>query len=285
MGKDPFRRAMVLYANHADFPPGRTSGSDRVESRMLLWCRRGNGIVRVNGQSFDFEPGRFLILPWGHSVRYRADKQHGLILAGIHVVPSIVVYGEPVFYVRHSPARMEEDDTLRSDVALSGFDGVREGHFTQWPALEHLAEYIVQWFSRGPSQAIARLLARQLIQEWQAWNEAESAPELPAALRRALQFIGSDLGEPLEIEDLARSAERSAPTLFRLFRQHLGTTPKLWLQKQRMARAGELLQTTLLPINEVGRRVGISDAQYFSRLFRQSHGMTATEYRRKTALL
>ncbi len=283
--QDRFRHAMVLYANYATFSPGRAGGSDCVESRMLLWCRQGRGLVRVNGTAFDFEPGQFLILPWHHAVHYRAAQRHPFVLAGVHLVPSLTAGEHLVFRVRHDPSQPLADSSRRADVPLPGFERVRAGHFAQWPALEHLGEYIVQWFMRGPTREVAWDLARQLIREWLAWDRSGRPAALPAPLRRVLQFLDDNLGEPLEIEDLARAAGRSAPTLFRLFRQHLGTTPKLWLQKQRLRRAAELLQTTLLPISEVSRRVGLEDPRYFARLFRQAHGLTASAYRRRSALL
>jgi len=47
----------------------------------------------------------------------------------------------------------------------------------------------------------------------------------------------------------------------------------------KMARARALLDTTDLPVAEVGRRIGLDDPFYFSRQFRRTHGMSPRAYR------
>jgi transcriptional regulator GlxA family with amidase domain len=43
-----------------------------------------------------------------------------------------------------------------------------------------------------------------------------------------------------------------------------------------------LLVTTDMPVNEIARAVGFSDARYFSRVFGQAEGVTPTEYRNRS---
>jgi AraC family transcriptional regulator of arabinose operon len=51
------------------------------------------------------------------------------------------------------------------------------------------------------------------------------------------------------------------------------------IERQRMELARQLLAVTDLPVAHVARRVGFTDALYFSRRFRASTAMSPTQYR------
>ncbi len=53
------------------FRPGYRIHHPGVHSRMLLWCLEGGGEVWVNGIPLSLTPRSFLLLPWGHAIRYR----------------------------------------------------------------------------------------------------------------------------------------------------------------------------------------------------------------------
>jgi transcriptional regulator GlxA family with amidase domain len=60
----------------------------------------------------------------------------------------------------------------------------------------------------------------------------------------------------------------------------ISTAPRLiWLLKERMARAAELVANTTLPCREIATLVGIASPYDFSMLFRKFHGHGARRYR------
>ena len=52
----------------------------------------------------------------------------------------------------------------------------------------------------------------------------------------------------------------------------------MWLEQ-----AGRLLQDSQLDIGEVARQVGFATAAGFATAFRQHHGMTPSEYRKRSS--
>ena len=64
-----------------------------------------------------------------------------------------------------------------------------------------------------------------------------------------------------------------------IVRRRTGRTVQDWIIDRRMAESRRLLADTDLPIQEVARRVGITDPGYFSRLFRRTHGTTPRSWR------
>lgn len=85
----------------------------------------------------------------------------------------------------------------------------------------------------------------------------------------------------LEPRDLAAGVGLSVSTLARLFRQHIGKTPHLYLHDLRMDRARLLLERTSLPVADVMTQVGISDPSHFPRDFRKAHGYSPRTLRQQ----
>lgn len=100
------------------------------------------------------------------------------------------------------------------------------------------------------------------------------------AIASLLQSLRADLGSEHTVADLARRANLSERTFARRFRAATGTTPHRWLQRERVLRTQELLETTDLPLDTIAARVGFSDAQLLRLHFKRVAGTTPTAYRR-----
>jgi transcriptional regulator GlxA family with amidase domain len=67
----------------------------------------------------------------------------------------------------------------------------------------------------------------------------------------------------------------------RVFRREVGTTPGQYVQRTRIARARELLETTDLPIGQIAGRCGFGAPETFFRSFGRTLGLTPKEYRHR----
>jgi len=278
----------IALANFAAFTPGKSLGSSYVQSRMLLWCVKGKGEVKANGRTYAFTTGSYLVLPWGHSVWYKADDTHPFRLGGVHIIPRIPDERHFTDGVLHLPGGREENYQGRLDVPLPGLEEVVPGEFDERTPLWSLANYIVGWFKRGQRERwTSTLLANALVAELLAdtRQSAPLQPRLPARLRAMMTYAEIRLERPIMVPQLSKAGSCSPSTMSRMFKQHLGLTPVEWLNTKRMSQAAELLATTHLGVGEIGEKVGVGDPYYFSKLFKRHCGMTAKAYRRKNALL
>ena len=96
----------------------------------------------------------------------------------------------------------------------------------------------------------------------------------------ARRMIDSRFREPLAITDVAEALYISPEHLRRMFREAFGTSPMHYLIRKRIESAQDLLRMTDLPMHEIALRCGIENPYYFSRLFRNITGITASQYRR-----
>lgn len=109
---------------------------------------------------------------------------------------------------------------------------------------------------------------------------AVNDPDVVAAIR----YIREHLSDRFGVSDVVGQLSISRRHLEARFQQTLGRSPGAEIRRQRMDRACELLQTTDLPIRDVGRACGYHEIALFSKAFRQSMDTTATAYRKASRL-
>lgn len=102
-------------------------------------------------------------------------------------------------------------------------------------------------------------------------------------LERIRGLMAQRLGEPLRLEEIARSANLSPYHFARTFKKLAGLAPMQYFIRIRLQEACKLLDTTLLPIKQIAVTVGYPDPQYFSRSFCQTLGMTPHAYRHRVS--
>jgi AraC family transcriptional regulator, transcriptional activator of pobA len=96
---------------------------------------------------------------------------------------------------------------------------------------------------------------------------------------RAFAVIAHRFAEPLSTSDVARELGLTPGHLTTVVRRRTGRTVGEWVLEHRMAAARDLLVTTDLSAEQVAGRVGFADPVYFSRRFRQAHGLPPGTWR------
>lgn len=91
--------------------------------------------------------------------------------------------------------------------------------------------------------------------------------------------VEMDLTQPLTLQYFSDQLSVNSSYLSNLFRQETGTTLTEYVTGKRIMHAANLLRHTREPVKTVAKQVGITDVQYFSRLFKKRMGITPTQYR------
>lgn len=99
---------------------------------------------------------------------------------------------------------------------------------------------------------------------------------MPAAVRRALQYIHGNLSEPIALSDMARSAGVNVRTLQKAFQQATGQTPMQALRDARLNAAHYLLTKRQNPpsVMDAAFSVGFSHLGRFSRDYKIRFGQS-----------
>lgn len=85
--------------------------------------------------------------------------------------------------------------------------------------------------------------------------------------------------QDIKVADLAKAAKISVSTLERMFKEHMGTTPKKFILKTKISTACEHLVMSKKSIKAVGVTIGYEDHANFTRAFKKLMGISPSQYR------
>lgn len=106
--------------------------------------------------------------------------------------------------------------------------------------------------------------------------------ELDPIIRRVMQFVEENINNSdAGVGEMAQAAAVSRSGLQRKLKQAMGITPQDLLKEARIKRACQLLRQTDKNVAEVAYACGFTDPKYFSKNFKQSTGLSPSEYRDK----
>ena len=96
---------------------------------------------------------------------------------------------------------------------------------------------------------------------------------------KIITIVEADLTADLSLNALANTLNVSASYLSTLFKKETGKTLTDYVNSRRVEYAKKLLKTTNLQIQTVAGLCGIDDVHYFSKMFKNSIGLTPKAYR------
>jgi AraC-like DNA-binding protein len=127
-------------------------------------------------------------------------------------------------------------------------------------------------------------------QSWQA-APAGAPPSQPDPcirdyrVRNSMRFMSNCIGEGILLDTIAREAGMSRPHFYKLFRQHVGLTPNVYLNTLRMEQAIGRLTSTSDAVTTIGLDLGFASQASFTRFFVANVGIAPTDYRRTAHFL
>jgi len=93
--------------------------------------------------------------------------------------------------------------------------------------------------------------------------------------------LRKEYAQPWCLADMCRESGVNRTTLNTIFRRATGWSPLAFLQRLRVLRARDILQSTDDPVERVATDVGFRDERHFYRVFRNFTGQTPGECRRR----
>lgn len=104
-------------------------------------------------------------------------------------------------------------------------------------------------------------------------------PQQDVLLDKAKAYIEEHLAEDIRAEQISKALGIGRTRLYEIFKSELHTGVSAYLLRRRLHRGKKLLKTTDLSVAEIADRVGFTDYNYFSRVFKKTYGKSPKSYR------
>lgn len=138
--------------------------------------------------------------------------------------------------------------------------------------------------SRLLFNSAASHLASYLLMRYCGTEPVCPSPRLPQwQLRRALDFMESNLSSDVSLDQIAAAAGTTPDRFYRGFKSCVGMAPYRYFVVRRIEHAKELLSATSRDVTDVALGLGFSSASHFSTTFKSFVGCSPSEFRRRSA--
>ncbi len=119
----------------------------------------------------------------------------------------------------------------------------------------------------------------KMVYEYCRLIDSSSLLAYSLLIRRAITYIRTNLSADLSLHTLAKVLCVNSSYLSTLFKKETKMSLTEFVNRCRMFQAQQYLSGTDLPIKTIAQRCGISDINYFTRMFKRIVGVTPRAYR------
>ncbi|MBE7053987.1 MAG: AraC family transcriptional regulator [Ruminococcaceae bacterium] len=117
-------------------------------------------------------------------------------------------------------------------------------------------------------------IIRMYANERQKQNSQESR-----FFKTVLDYMSANLSKTIKTEQLAELVHLQPTYFIKRFKKNYGIPPIAYFNRMKMYKAMGMLSGTDMPIEQIGKKVGITDTSYFARAFKKYCNITPSQYR------
>ena len=237
-----------------------------LESMQMLLISRGAGFLETKSSgSHELQAGSAFILLPGEWHRYRPDPSLGWNESWCEMRGPLI-------------------EQLLRDKVLDPLHPLRRDAYQA--GLEEAADSLhrrVQALSRPGFDPELAALGMRLLAVWSSPARRESGEETDAlhAVAAAERYIADHLAEAIDLEALAQRSGIAYSHFRRLFRNATGYSPWQYIIHLRLEMARRNLASGDGKLRDIAESLGFSSAFHFSTAFRNTYGVSPTEWRRR----
>jgi AraC-like DNA-binding protein len=240
---------------------GHSMRREKHDDNLLILCTEGQGSVDTGSRQFAVKPGDTVILPRGVGHAYHSDENDPWTLYWVHFMGK----DAPTFL---SHLRGEDEYCIHSGVEPSLLAG-----FEQMLAVDTTG-YRMDAFIAAANRL------RHLLAEFALCRDRQRGEKTGSMRPLELQaFMRERLRGSLSLAELAAFSGLTPQHFAMRYKSETGYSPMRHFLHMKMEAACRLLDSTGFSVKAVASHLGYADPLYFSRVFRQTVGLSPTQYR------
>jgi len=134
------------------------------------------------------------------------------------------------------------------------------------------------------SQINANIALQKLLVDIYNENKQQNIVKSDIVLDKLIEAIKEQIDRWWTVSEMAEFCNLSDDQFRRVFRKRTGMLPKIYIDRLKIQKAGELLMSNRFKITEIAGRLGYVDQYHFSRRFKKITGLSPRRYRQAFTL-
>lgn len=213
--------------------------------------------------------------PWQPHSFEPGDPEHGSLF--------LILYIKPIWFLECGRSAESALRFGRTEIVVSG-------------QIERLLNLVASLLLEADGKDLLdgylfELTRECFHQSWQ-WTDGSAQTLMvgrwPAVrdyrIRNSIALMSERVGDALVLDDIAREAGLSRPHFYKLFREHVGLTPNIFLNTLKMETSIDRLTQSSDLVTDIALDLGFSSQASFTRFFSTNVGIPPTDYRRVTQM-
>jgi len=230
----------------------------------LFICEKGSGVFFIGTRKYAIKPGDMLLVPPDETINAEKDKTCPILeMTAQHF--TLLLFGSTDFF-----------QLITYRVLVDASD---------WALLPALLEEIKKIISTGPTDskqslmkfhAITRLIIMEFISRAYSGDREQERGNVSLILSM-ISHIRTQFKKPDVLQSVMTGSPYGYSHTANLFKKHTGSSPKEYIQKQKIACAKKILLTGG-NVRTAAAESGFEDELYFSRLFKKYEKIPPSRY-------
>ncbi len=263
-----FARTSLLYLQEvgsleALYP--HTSTRENLVSFLFFVVTSGEGKLTYDHKEYDLQQGDCVFIDCKKAYSH-STSEHLWTLDWVHFYSSTMssIYdkylergGKPVFHVSE----------------LNEFTGLIHELYDLASSSDYIRDMRI-------NEKLSSLLTLIMKESWNPDAKMTSSRKR-LELENIKNYLDEHYTEHISLEDLSNQFFINKFYLTKIFKETYGITINNYLISKRITKAKQYLRFTDMTVDEIGQAIGISDVNYFCRMFKKVEGMSPTTYKKK----
>lgn len=232
------------------------------EYNKLYYIVDGEGWLKIRDKEYEPKPGQLFLMPQGIKQSYSSTTENTFLKYWCHFTASVGDMN--IFDILEVPDFIEIE---------------KKNH------LEECFKELVKYYNSPEVFSVFKVKSSilQLISFYLEHSAIENIKvtksETITSINNAIDYIDKNYFKSISIKELAGIAHLNPQYFIRIFKKNLGISPIQYLNKRRIEEAKRMLTTTNFTLTEISDKLGYNNLYYLSKRFKQSTGLTPTEYK------
>ena len=274
-------RPFARYIGEFDYPPTANTNTVIAYDHRLIYVIKGKGVANISNTEYHLQAGTVFYIMSGTPYTIKSENEDVLQLISLNFDFIKAAKSVAPYLPLTSPAAFDKNQLVEvlnfSDATYLNSPVV----LNNMPQLYTYLKAVMDEHNTNDNFSetqISHLLCLVFNFICRSLSEPKQTNHI-RNYKKIINYIHEHYFEEIDNKTLSKIFNYHPNYISQLIKKHTGISLHQYLLNVRIRNALLLIETTDMPISEIGVQVGFNDSSYFSQYFKKCTGHSPKEFR------